>query len=64
MYGLWPLVLAALLASSACGGDEPTLAGSPLPTPSVSGLFVIENAVRPGVILSTAAPLPSGNGDI
>jgi Tol biopolymer transport system component len=63
-HGLLPLVLAALLVSSACGGGEPTLAGSPLPAPSVSGVIVFVNAVQPGVMLSTAAPLCSGNGDI
>jgi len=63
---IWALLLAVVIALSAaaCGGGEPTLAGSPLPTPSVSGVIAFENAVRPGVILSTAAPLRSGNGDI
>lgn len=53
--GVLLAVLFAALALAACGGGEPSLAESPLPTPTMSGTLVFENVVTPGF---------GGNGDI
>ena len=49
------LALAVASGPAACGSGEPSLSESQLPTPTVSGAIVFENAVKAGI---------GGNGDI